>query len=134
VKVTETRREESGHPALAVAYGPRSVPIMQILEAAADRCELLWLFDQTLGDIADMFHDAIRAAWGAVTTVGRTNHCIGGGLYSVDADADAARGVSRHRPTTGIGAATRSPTSCGICATTTIMSAPTATGWSNAVR
>jgi hypothetical protein len=28
---------------------------MQIVEAAADRCELLWLVDQTLGDIADMF-------------------------------------------------------------------------------
>jgi predicted ester cyclase len=28
-------------------YGPRSVPIMQIVEAAAvDRCELLWLVDQ----------------------------------------------------------------------------------------
>ena len=28
---------------------------MQIVEAAADRCELLWLVDQTLGDNADMF-------------------------------------------------------------------------------
>ena len=55
VEVTETRREKSGRPAVAVAYGPRSVPIMQIVEAAADRCELLWLVDQTLGDIADMF-------------------------------------------------------------------------------
>ncbi len=39
VEVTETRREKSGRPAVVVAYGPRSVPIMQIVEAAADRCE-----------------------------------------------------------------------------------------------
>jgi cutinase len=45
VEVTETRREKSGRPAVAVAHGPRSVPIMQIVEAAADRCEPLWLVD-----------------------------------------------------------------------------------------
>jgi hypothetical protein len=36
--------------------------VQQIVEAAADRCELLWLVDQTRGDIADMFPLLPRSA------------------------------------------------------------------------
>jgi biotin carboxylase len=41
-------------PLVAVGYGPRCVPVMQIAEAAADLCELLWLIDGSLPEMGEM--------------------------------------------------------------------------------
>jgi biotin carboxylase len=41
-------------PVLAVAYGPRSVPVLQLVEAAAGRCELVWMIDDRLPEMGDM--------------------------------------------------------------------------------
>jgi hypothetical protein len=44
----------SDRPVLAVAYGPRSVPVLQLVEAAAGRCELVWMIDDRLPEMGDM--------------------------------------------------------------------------------
>jgi biotin carboxylase len=41
-------------PLVAVGYGPRCVPVMQLVEAAADLCELLWLIDGSLPEMHEM--------------------------------------------------------------------------------
>jgi biotin carboxylase len=41
-------------PLVAVAYGPRCVPVMQLAEAAADVCDLLWMIDASLPSMAQM--------------------------------------------------------------------------------
>jgi biotin carboxylase len=41
-------------PLVAVGYGPRCVPIMQLTEAAADVCELLWMIDGSLPEMRQM--------------------------------------------------------------------------------
>src|ERR1700691_3148676 len=41
-------------PFVAVGYGPRCVPVMQLTEAAADICELLWLIDGSLPEMREM--------------------------------------------------------------------------------
>jgi biotin carboxylase len=41
-------------PLVAVAYGPRCVPVMQLVEAAADLCELLWMIDGSLPEMHAM--------------------------------------------------------------------------------
>jgi biotin carboxylase len=48
--------ESSGRsrPLVAVGYGPRCVPVMQLTEAAADVCELLWLIDGSLPEMRQM--------------------------------------------------------------------------------
>lgn len=39
---------------MAVGYGPRCVPVMQLTEAAADVCELLWMIDGSLPEMREM--------------------------------------------------------------------------------
>ncbi len=39
---------------VAVGYGPRCVPVMQLIEAAADLCELLWMVDGSLPEMREM--------------------------------------------------------------------------------
>ena len=47
---------DDGHatPLVAVGYGPRCVPVMAIAEAAAGLCDLLWLVDTGLDEMAAM--------------------------------------------------------------------------------
>jgi biotin carboxylase len=44
----------SARPLVAVGYGPRCVPVMQLTEAAADVCELLWMIDGSLPEMQEM--------------------------------------------------------------------------------
>ena len=46
--------KEERRPLVAVGYGPRCVPIMQLTEAAADVCELLWMIDGSLPEMRQM--------------------------------------------------------------------------------
>jgi biotin carboxylase len=46
---TSTKR-----PLVAVGYGPRCVPVMQVAEAAANVCELLWMIDGSLPEMRQM--------------------------------------------------------------------------------
>lgn len=39
---------------MAVGYGPRCVPVMQLTEAAAGLCELLWMIDGSLPEMHEM--------------------------------------------------------------------------------
>lgn len=41
-------------PLVAVGYGPRCVPVMQVTEAAANRCDLLWMVDGSLPEMHQM--------------------------------------------------------------------------------
>src|ERR1700734_3642115 len=41
-------------PLVAVGYGPRCVPVMQLTEAAADICDLLWLIDGSIPEMRQM--------------------------------------------------------------------------------
>ncbi len=41
-------------PLVALGYGPRCVPVMQLIEAAAGVCELLWLIDGTIPEMRQM--------------------------------------------------------------------------------
>ena len=41
-------------PLVAVGYGPRCVPVMQLAEAAAGLCDLLWLIDTTVPGMSEM--------------------------------------------------------------------------------
>jgi predicted ATP-grasp superfamily ATP-dependent carboligase len=41
-------------PLVAVGYGPRCVPVMQLAEAAAGRCDLLWLIDTGVPGMGEM--------------------------------------------------------------------------------
>lgn len=41
-------------PLVAVGYGPRCVPVMQLTEAAANICDLLWLIDGSLPEMREM--------------------------------------------------------------------------------
>jgi biotin carboxylase len=52
----DTVDETSGgvRPLVAVGYGPRCVPVMQLTEAAADVCELLWMIDGSLPEMRQM--------------------------------------------------------------------------------
>jgi biotin carboxylase len=48
---TESRTKR---PLIAVGYGPRCVPVMQLTEAAAELCDLLWLIDATIPEMREM--------------------------------------------------------------------------------
>ncbi len=39
---------------MAVGYGPRCVPVMQLTEAAASICDLLWLIDESIPEMRQM--------------------------------------------------------------------------------
>ena len=41
-------------PLVAVGYGPRCVPVMQLTEAAASLCDLLWMIDGSLAEMREM--------------------------------------------------------------------------------
>ena len=41
-------------PLVAVGYGPRCVPVMQLAEAAAGLCDLLWMIDITIPGMLEM--------------------------------------------------------------------------------
>jgi biotin carboxylase len=41
-------------PLIAVGYGPRCVPVMQLTAAAAELCDLLWLIDATIPEMREM--------------------------------------------------------------------------------
>ena len=71
-------------PALAVAYGPRSVPVLQLVEAAAGRCELVWMIDDRLPEMGDMAR--LLRRFGTVVPTG-----------GLDLEA-AVAAVGRHRP------------------------------------
>ena len=46
-------------PLVAVGYGPRCVPVMQLAEAAAGVCDLLWMIDTAvpgMGEMADLLN------------------------------------------------------------------------------
>jgi hypothetical protein len=43
-------------PLVAVGYGPRCVPVMQLAEAAAGRCDLLWMIDTSLPGMAGLLN------------------------------------------------------------------------------
>ncbi len=43
-----------GRPLVAVGYGPRCVPIMQLAEAAAGVCDLLWMIDGSIPEMRQM--------------------------------------------------------------------------------
>jgi biotin carboxylase len=45
---------EEKRPLVAVGYGPRCVPVMQLAEAAANVCDVLWLVDESLSDMRQM--------------------------------------------------------------------------------
>jgi biotin carboxylase len=51
---TEASTIQRALPLVAVAYGPRCVPVMQLAEAAADVCDLLWMIDASLPSMAQM--------------------------------------------------------------------------------
>src|SRR6201747_1435369 len=41
-------------PLVGVAYGPRRGPVMQLAEAAAGVCDLIWLVDTSVPGMAEM--------------------------------------------------------------------------------
>jgi len=41
-------------PLVAVGYGPRCVPVMQLVEAAAGLCDLLWMIDTAVPGMSEM--------------------------------------------------------------------------------
>src|SRR3984893_6376925 len=41
-------------PLVAVGYGPRCVPVMQLAEAAAGLCDLLWMIDTAVPGMGEM--------------------------------------------------------------------------------
>jgi biotin carboxylase len=45
---------ERPRPLVAVGYGPRCVPIMQLAEAAAGLCDLLWMIDSSIPEMREM--------------------------------------------------------------------------------
>lgn len=51
--MTETTTGRA-RPLVAVGYGPRCVPVMQLVEAAAGLCGLLWLIDTGMPDMGEM--------------------------------------------------------------------------------
>src|ERR1700760_478028 len=44
----------STRPLVAVSYGPRCVPVMQLAEAAGGLCDLLWLIDTSVPGMREM--------------------------------------------------------------------------------
>src|SRR5271170_5817185 len=56
---TEASTSQSTPPLVAVGYGPRCVPVMQLAEAAAGVCDLLWMIDTAvpgMGEMADLLN------------------------------------------------------------------------------
>jgi len=45
---------EAKRPLVAVGYGPRCVPVMQLIESAAETCDLLWMIDGSIAEMQEM--------------------------------------------------------------------------------
>jgi biotin carboxylase len=60
--------ESASRRLVAVAYGPRSVAALQIAEAAADICDLLWIVDAGTPEIEEM--GPLLRRFGAVVDIG----------------------------------------------------------------
>src|SRR6201996_1366424 len=54
--MTDTNLAATGRtrPLVAVGYGPRCVPVMQLAEAAAGLCDLLWMIDTAVPGMSEM--------------------------------------------------------------------------------
>ena len=55
-------------PLVAVGYGPRCVPVMQLTAAAASMCEVLWMIDGNLPEMREM--TALLHRFGPVVDIG----------------------------------------------------------------
>lgn len=55
-------------PLVAVAYGPRSVAAMQLAQAAAEVCDLVWLVDARIAEVEEM--SQLLQRFGAVIDIG----------------------------------------------------------------
>ena len=51
---TEASSSNVTRPLVAVGYGPRCVPVMQLAEAAGGLCDLVWMIDASLPEMAQM--------------------------------------------------------------------------------
>ncbi len=49
-----TSLTERARPLVAVGYGPRCVPVMQLVEAAAGLCDVLWMIDTAVPGMSEM--------------------------------------------------------------------------------
>jgi biotin carboxylase len=54
VRGTKASQSNEKRPVVAVGYGPRCVPVMQLAAAAASRCDLLWMIDGSLPEMEQM--------------------------------------------------------------------------------
>jgi biotin carboxylase len=54
VRGTKASTSSNLRPVVAVGYGPRCVPVMQLAEAAASRCDLVWMVDTSVADMGQM--------------------------------------------------------------------------------
>ena len=54
VRDTNDSTSNQRRPLVAVGYGPRCVPVMQVAEAAANICDLLWMIDGSLVGMRQM--------------------------------------------------------------------------------
>jgi biotin carboxylase len=54
VRGTDTSQSNEKRPVVAVGYGPRCVPVMQLAAAAASRCDLVWMIDGSQPEMAQM--------------------------------------------------------------------------------
>jgi biotin carboxylase len=77
-------QRSAGRPLVAVAYGPRSVPAVQLAEAAAPICELLWLLDLRVPETDEMA--TLLRRFGTLVDIG-----------GLDVD-EAAAEVGQYRP------------------------------------
>src|ERR1700733_11555228 len=41
-------------PLVAVGYGPRCVPVMQLVEASVNICDLVWMIDGSISEMSQM--------------------------------------------------------------------------------
>ncbi len=48
------REHEGRRPLLAVGYGPRCVPVLELAQAATGLCDLVWVVDESLPEMRDM--------------------------------------------------------------------------------
>jgi biotin carboxylase len=54
VSETSNTTSDEKRPLVAVGYGPRCIPVMQLIEAAAETCDLLWMIDASIPEMQQM--------------------------------------------------------------------------------
>ncbi len=54
VQHLEASASNRTRPLVAVGYGPRCVPVMQLVQAATGLCDLLWMVDASLPEMSEM--------------------------------------------------------------------------------